>query len=86
MEKFIIYLIKFNLEKYTGKDDNEFYPIYIDYVRNKIEILDEFNNEHFEVSTLFTFSDDSDEVYDEEYVIFIKDSLYENYKKLFKMI
>ena len=86
MEKFIIYLIKSNLEKYTGKDDNKFYPINIDYVRNKIEIPDEFNNEHFEVSTLFTFSDDSDEVYDEEYVIFIKDSLYENYKKLFKMI
>ena len=86
MEKFIIYLIKSNLEKYTGKDDNKFYPINIDYVRNKIEIPDEFNNEHFEVSTLFTFSDDSDEVYDEEYVIFIKDFLYENYKKLFKMI
>ena len=86
MEKFIIYLIKSNLEKYTGKNDNKFYPINIDYVRNKIEIPDEFNNEHFEVSTLFTFSDDSDEVYDEEYVIFIKDSLYENYKKLFKMI
>ena len=86
MEKFIIYLIKSDLEKYTGKNDNNFYPIYIDYVRNEIKIPDEFNNEHFEISTLFTFSDDNDEVYDEEYVIFIKDSLYENYKKLFKMI
>jgi len=82
MEKFIIYLIKSNLEKYTGKNDNEFYPINIDYARNEINIPDEFNNEHFEISTLFTFSDDNDE----EYVIFIKDSLYENYKKLFKMI
>lgn len=86
MEKFIIYLIKSNLEKYTGKDDNKFYPINIDYARNEINIPDEFNNEHFEVSTLFTFSDDSDEIYDKEYIIFIKDSLYENYKKLFKMI
>lgn len=85
MNKYVLYRVESNLEKYTGKNDGIFYPIYVNYTDNEEFIQDRIKNykenkNHFRVHKLITIEDEK------SYVIFLKDAFNESYKKIFKIV
>jgi hypothetical protein len=78
---YFIYRIESNLEKFTGKNDNQFYPIYLTYAKEKIEIPKEFNTSNFKLIKMISLQNE-----DEHYVMFLKDAFIKKYKQIFKMI
>ena len=84
MNKYVLYCVESNLEKYTGKNDGKFYPIYVNYadseefIQNRIKNHNEDNN--FRAHKLMTIEDEK------PYIIFLKDAFNESYKKIFKII
>lgn len=85
MNKYVLYRVESNLEKYTGKNDGIFYPIYVNYadneefIQNRIQSHKE-NKNNFRVNKLITIKDDK------SYVIFLRDAFNESYKKIFKIV
>ena len=85
MNKYILYRVESDLEEYTGKNDNLFYPIYVHYADNENFIQNRIVNykegeSHFRAVKLMSVENTK------EYVVNLKHDFNESYKKIFKIV